>query len=529
MKSKTTVIQRFMAMALAIVMVLGFLPAGAIQVKADAGKQLPLDGWEGFIELYRQKTYIKRSDNGELYIDRYGYTTDGHPLRMYHFRGSDGRNDRYNLTQAMYCIQYGVKLPDTGLYIAKNPKILENMGWPQAVQEGIMLSLGFGFPNLTVKEINEKLVPPSGKAFTADDAYAATQILVWECQQGLRNFRGKTPELKMYRNYIEDTPAEPIYWYILELIESYINNENYAFSNLTKNARFMVWSSKQDSTRQMMMGFHFTENPGTLKYDEGKIEVHKRDPNRKPLAGAMFKAVHEETQKTFYLGPTDQNGYASKDKLPLGTYTVTETVFPEGYEPSEEEKKNYQWVVTVDGNENNIITIDVENYQHGIITINKTVTGGTATDKAGWKFDIYDSNWKYVETVTTDQSGTAVTSRLLAGKYYVVEAGNTDPEKWNGKYWELDIGAKTGGSLNLLRNASLTSEALGYNYGWYGGDNTKLAYVTFDGMKCLYMADPTTNTSEQNIASFRQPRIRLSAGTYTFSGKVYVEEERTFI
>jgi hypothetical protein len=282
----------------------------------------------------------------------------------------------------------------------------------------------------------------------------------------------------------------------------------------------------------MMMGFHFIK-PGTPYHETGTIEVHKVDQNGKNLAGAMFTAVNNKTGAIYPIGPTDANGYAFKDRIPISedpeenVYTVTETVFPDGFEPKEGE--SYQWVVTLDGVKNNIIRIEAENYERGVITINKTVTGGTAADKAGWKFDIYDSNWKYVETVTTDQSGTAVTSRLLAGKYYVVEAGNTDPEKWNGKYWELDVGAKTGGSLNLLRNASLTSEALGYNYGWYGGDNTKLAYVTFDGMKCLYMADPTTNTSEQNIASFRQPRIRLSAGTYTFSGKVYVEEKRIFI
>ena len=73
----------------------------------------------------------------------------------------------------------------------------------------------------------------------------------------------------------------------------------------------------------------------------GAIEVYKKDPNGNKLSGAKFKVANQS--HTLYIGPTDANGYAKVDKVPYGTYTVTETVFPTGYEASGQTS----WTVTV--------------------------------------------------------------------------------------------------------------------------------------------------------------------------------------
>ena len=59
---------------------------------------------------------------------------------------------------------------------------------------------------------------------------------------------------------------------------------------------------------------------------------HKEDTDGKALAGAYFTATNTETNEKFVIGPTNSSGYAkSEDKIPYGTYTITETVFPTNY------------------------------------------------------------------------------------------------------------------------------------------------------------------------------------------------------
>ena len=62
---------------------------------------------------------------------------------------------------------------------------------------GISITSIYGFPAQTPSEIN---------AGTADNAYAATQVILWEFQLGYRNLSGRTNDT-LYNGYIKGTGA----------------------------------------------------------------------------------------------------------------------------------------------------------------------------------------------------------------------------------------------------------------------------------------------------------------------------------
>ena len=157
----------------------------------------------------------------------------------------------------------------------------------------------------------------------------------------------------------------------------------------------------------------------------GWIEVNKTDPSGIPLAGAYFTASNNSTGETFVIGPTNYNGYAKSGELPMGMYTVTETIFPDGYGAS----GNTTWTVTLSENTpNQTVTIYAENQKiTSSLTITKTT--GTGENISGWQFGIYsdgDCTNLISGPHTTDANGEISVNNLTAGVVYVKELGHTD-------------------------------------------------------------------------------------------------------
>lgn len=161
--------------------------------------------------------------------------------------------------------------------------------------------------------------------------------------------------------------------------------------------------------------------------ETGFIEVNKKDPNGNALAGAYFTATNTATQTPYIIGPTDSTGYAISGELPLGTYTVVESVFPEGYQASGESS----WTVTLTADTPNMtITIDAVNeLTKGSAKIVKTATNGGSV--AGWHFTVKDASGNLVGNYVTDSTG-VIALNLVPGTYTVTETDG------NYKYWVND-------------------------------------------------------------------------------------------
>ena len=216
---------------------------------------------------------------------------------------------------------------------------------------------------------------------------------------------------------------------------------------------YMADSGSKTSTP--VAWYHLDVND--MKDEPSYIEVKKSDPNGKALAGASFTATNRETGDKYTIGPTNSSGYAKSGELPLGTYKVVETAFPDGYKASGETS----WTVT--------LTKDTPNMTITIQAVNELITGSLQIQKAtntgknlsGWSFGVYTDSacTKPIagSPFTTGTNGTVTVSALVPGTYYVKElSGSSD-------FWVADNGVKsvkvTGGNT-----ATVTVNNTHYGY-----------------------------------------------------------------
>ena len=162
---------------------------------------------------------------------------------------------------------------------------------------------------------------------------------------------------------------------------------------------------------------------------DGYIEVYKDDTDGYALDGAYFVAQDQATGQKYTIGPT-VNGYACSGPLPLSTFYVYESVFPDGYGPS----GTTEWYVTLT-KDNAIRTIYAENTQRtGSLTVRKATTNGQGVE-LGWKVNL----WKVLDAGSYDYIGSGTTKKdkndptytytgLAPGRYLVQEdSGNSHP------------------------------------------------------------------------------------------------------
>ena len=148
---------------------------------------------------------------------------------------------------------------------------------------------------------------------------------------------------------------------------------------------------------------------------KGQIKVIKTDGKTKtPLEGVVFELKDADGNMIAKL-ITEKDGIALTDELVYGKYTVTEKSTGEAYlldaTPHEIFIKDHQKVVE----------LEVKNAKkQGKIKVIKT-DGKTKTPLEGVVFEVIDSNWKVVATLTTDKDGIAVTDLLDYGDYTIRE------------------------------------------------------------------------------------------------------------
>ena len=186
---------------------------------------------------------------------------------------------------------------------------------------------------------------------------------------------------------------------------------------------------------------------------EGKLLITKQDGlTQTPLAGAVF-AVTDETGATVTEATTGEDGTATVESLPFGTYTAKETKAPEGYQLDE---TVFDFAIETDGQ---TVTLTRENvYNTGSITVHKADTQGNtlagATYLLEWSQDGGTWNPVTFRSDTTPAIGGCTTLDLNAGQLTTGADGTVkfDGLVANGKvqYRLTEIKAPEG--LSLLKD-----------------------------------------------------------------------------
>ena len=186
---------------------------------------------------------------------------------------------------------------------------------------------------------------------------------------------------------------------------------------------------------------------------EGKLLLTKQDGlTQTPLAGAVF-TVMDETGATVTEATTGEDGTATVESLPFGTYTAKETKAPEGYQLDE---TVFDFAIETDGQ---TVTLTRENvYNVGSITVHKADTQGNtlagATYLLEWSQD--GSAWNPVtfRSDATPAIGGCTTLDLNAGQLTTGADGTVkfDGLVANGKVQYRLTETKAPEGLSLLKD-----------------------------------------------------------------------------
>ncbi len=162
----------------------------------------------------------------------------------------------------------------------------------------------------------------------------------------------------------------------------------------------------------------------------GIVKLYKKDPNGKNLSGARFAATNSETGIQYVIGPTDKNGYAeTKEYLPIGTYTLKETVFPENYTTYGKS----EWTIKITESNQEITVNAVNALKKGKVTVKKTDSETGKTVPRVFSFKIKNlASGEFSKIYTTDTSGTlTLPEEYEYGSYELYEVKSPDGYKIN--------------------------------------------------------------------------------------------------
>ena len=198
----------------------------------------------------------------------------------------------------------------------------------------------------------------------------------------------------------------------------------------------------------------------------GKIRIAKTDSlTKEPLADAEFTVVRTDGTGTPIVLTTDANGYAETDWLDYGKYRVTESGVPAHYETS-------GFSTEIDCTENGkTYIIEVENEPtKGYIRVVKT-DALDGVPIAGVQFDLYDASGNPAGSMTTDETGFALSPLLHKGRYTVREHDN--PTGYVAELIEMQAEVRSDettdlsatnqpiqGRIQIIKRDQLTKEAL---------------------------------------------------------------------
>lgn len=161
----------------------------------------------------------------------------------------------------------------------------------------------------------------------------------------------------------------------------------------------------------------------TNEKKKGQIRIIKvdLDDNEVKLSNVTFEIYNNKGNLVETL-VTDQNGIAISSRLPIGDYTIKETITQSEYVLNEEKQ-----VITLERNQIKDITFTNEKIK-GQIEITKVAQDDNMCtgdkEKACLKdavYEIYNSKGEIVDTITTDENGKAITDLLVKGVYTIKE------------------------------------------------------------------------------------------------------------
>lgn len=238
---------------------------------------------------------------------------------------------------------------------------------------------------------------------------------------------------------------------------------------------------------------------------DGVIVVTKTDDSASAnkLDGATFELL-ESTGKEVGNPATTVNGIVSFSDLQYGTYTVKETVAPDGYTLAAS-----QSISIVQGSTQKKCTV-VDSKTMGTIQVDKTDSKGNPL--AGAVFTLYDSSKNMVSTATSNASGVAEFDKVQLGNYTIAETATPKGYLFNSNTPSISITSDNYATTQIVPFSDDKQGVILITKTDASNSAKKLAGATFELLNTTgtEIGSPVT-TGTDGIASFSG----LKYGTYT--------------
>lgn len=354
------------------------------------------------------KNYVKDKDYWILFYNQQGggwfwHAEGGENVKK--LRIADGKG----VLQTVYCVGTGLPYVDNGeKYAREDPNVVnEYFGrLPDTAQQGIYLALLFGYED----GLSSPVPGTNG-----DDFWMATQVLVWEYHQGIRegvDSRKANGQIgaDVYYNIIRNRPAERCYDWLLSQIRAYLAFPSFVQETSgDRKSSYVLTQYEKDGTYVLeLYDDHQTGAQLEVIDETGAIldwltvtylgEYRYRIESTRPMHGDFILTVQKQLAQgyrklLFYSdGTNDSQVVACRSTL---TSSPTEV----GY-----------------------IQIATEDYvEMGSLTITKYTQGG---DVSGFTFlvnGISETNNSFSQNISTDESGKAMLRDIPVGTYEISE------------------------------------------------------------------------------------------------------------
>lgn len=267
-----------------------------------------------------------------------------------------------------------------------------------------------------------------------------------------------------------------------------------------------------------------------LRVTSGKITVEKYDDTTfEALSGTQFQVFNEQGTLITTL-TTDYQGKATTDWLPFGNYTVKESKASKGYNNDNANGK------AVNLNAENVTVEFYDKIIQGTSRLVKTdaETGQKLSDV---EFAIYKTKGisdtpyaseVFVQKVTTNADGVALSGLLDYGEYYMVETQAkygffNDKTKYNFSIKEEGVTVPIN-ATNRQTTSTVTITKLDNNSDGYGvdaqGNKLKLAGAKFQLYEHVISRDAMNNIISETDAPIGNPVTTNENGVAVFSEKL---------
>lgn len=227
------------------------------------------------------------------------------------------------------------------------------------------------------------------------------------------------------------------------LIFDNLYQDNYIIREIKSNDNYEI------NDQEIRVGVTYnqtTEIKVTNKHKKGNLRILKvdADNNEQTLGGIEFELVYEDGTK--YNLVTDADGIIELNNINIGNPTLIEKRTKKEYKLNGEQAIQIIWNQTTD------LVIENEKYKSQI-EVYKTDAEDNEWKLEGVKFDIFDKNMNYIETITTDKNGYAQTSKIaIGGKTGVLYAKEIQTDEFhvlNDEIIKINVEADAIATLNL--------------------------------------------------------------------------------